>query len=191
MDKLRAVEEELIERNLVGTPEKPRTYFKGILPMRWGMFEDYGIRPQETPPLVYFGGFDKTVPLTVGLGGSSSHVIGYEGATKTASFSGAPELVNWLIRDLYRDDPSNKDFLSSDDYMLFYGIDTALRNLGPPTQQLEFLAKTLTFRAKFILGTPIYVQQTHPLPEQDINGLDNEWMEYLNKRINQHKWLEQ
>jgi hypothetical protein len=45
-DKLRAVESFLIEQNLVGTPEEPKAYFKGILPMRRGLYNDLELRPE-------------------------------------------------------------------------------------------------------------------------------------------------
>ena len=194
-DKLRAVEEELINRKLVGTPEEPYTYFKGILPMRWGLYDDGNGRPLETPPLVYFSGFDETAPLIVGLGGSSSHVTGFDGATSTHSRSATPSLVNWLLDGLSTNDPFQEPRnvgLSHRDGMLFEAMAIALHYLRPPTQQLEFLAKTLTTGellgykhmtglsdAKVILGTPIYVQLTHPIPEPVTYGLDENWADCL------------
>ena len=41
-DKVRAIEKCLLERNLVGTPQQPKEYFKGALPMRWGMYNGLG-----------------------------------------------------------------------------------------------------------------------------------------------------
>jgi hypothetical protein len=78
---------------------------------------------------------------------------------------------------------------------LYEAIGVALCYLKPPTQQLEFLAKTLTMGKSYglehmtghmettiILGTPIYVQQTHPLPDEQFLGLDDEWKEHLTQR---------
>jgi hypothetical protein len=99
-DRLRAVEEELIKRNFVGTPQHPKEYFKGTLPMRWGLYNDLETRPAGFPPLVYFGGMPN-IPLVVGLGGSSVHVLGHDGATSTYSRSATPTLVKWLLQGLY------------------------------------------------------------------------------------------
>ena len=78
-EKLRAVEEELDERRLMGALDEPKDYFRGTMRMRWGLFDDCGSRPEDEPALVFFGGFDKTDSLIVGLGGSSKHVAGHEG----------------------------------------------------------------------------------------------------------------
>src|SRR5258708_2213710 len=74
----------------VGTVDEPSSYFKGTLPMKWGMLRDFG-RPQEEPPLVYFGG--RTRKTIFGLGGSTRHVLGFDGAGATSSRSAAPYLV--------------------------------------------------------------------------------------------------
>jgi hypothetical protein len=138
---------------------------------------------------VYFGGFDKAVPLIVGLGGSSMHVTGYEGASSTWSRSATPEIVRWLVAGLQQDSPPEPKWWDSGQQdELFAAIAIALHYLKPPTQDLEFLAKTLTTgtvngyesfvdvpSAKVILGTPLYVAQTHPLPDEDRWGLDEQW----------------
>ena len=143
--KLRLVEEELDARQLVGSLEEPKTYFKGTMPMRWGLFDDGGHRPENEPALVYFGGFDKDVPLIVGLGGSSKHVTGHEGASSTWSRSATPEIVRWLVAGLQQDGPPEpKWWVRDQEKELFAAIAIALHNLKPPTQDLEFLAKTLT-----------------------------------------------
>jgi hypothetical protein len=63
----------------------------------------------------------------------------------------------------------------------------ALHYLRPPTQELEFLAKTLAVgtthnehltgvpEAKVVLGTPLYVVLSHPMPDDSRYGLDKEW----------------
>lgn len=196
-EKLRAVEERLIEQGLVGTPQEPKDYFRGILPMRWGMYNDLELRPENCPPLVYFGGFDPTTPVVVGLGGSSIHVMGHSGATGTYSRSATPTLVRWIVNGLFDEEGIEglggdmKHGLGRD---LFEGICVALHYLKPPTQQLEFLAKTLcrgksygmkhmtgVYETNVVLGTPLYVQQTHRLPDDDVNtvGLDEEWWEHI------------
>ena len=73
-EKLRAVEDELEHRQLIGSLDEPNEYCRGIMPMRWGLYDDLGRRPENEPALVYFGGFDKVEPLVVGLGGSARYV---------------------------------------------------------------------------------------------------------------------
>jgi hypothetical protein len=189
--KLRLVEEELEARQLIGTLSEHKTYFKGTMSMRWGLYDDRGHRPDEEPALVYFGGFEKAEPLLVGLGGSSKHVIGHEGATSTWSRSATPTLVHWLTAGIQQDAPP-ETLVSWDERQeeadLFAAMAIALRYLKPPNQDLEFLAKTLKSgivhkqdsyigvpSARVILGTPLYVAQAHPLPDSKTWGLDDQW----------------
>jgi hypothetical protein len=195
-DKVRAVENYLLERNLVGTPQAPKEYFKGILPMRWGLYNDLESRPENTPALVYFGGFDPITPVIVGLGGSSMHVVGHAGATSTYSRSDTPTVVRWISKGLYHErsiDGLQRKLQFGIGGDLFGGVGAALYHLKPPTQQLEFLAKTLSSakcegleylsgckETEVVLGIPLYVQQTRPLSEKKTGfGLDDEWKEYF------------
>ena len=189
-EKLRAVEEELSKKELIGTPNNPKDYFNGIMRMRWGLFNDYGIRPEDEPPLVYFGGYEKTLPLIVGLGGSSKHVVGHEGATSTQSRSATPVIVKWLFSGLKNGGPPKLSAweMQAEESMLSGAIAVALHELRPPTQNLEFLAKTLwtgtlyghkhltgMSEAKVALGTPLYVALSHRIPDEARFGLDEEW----------------
>jgi hypothetical protein len=88
--KLAAVLDEIESSGELGTIDEPGTYFKGTLNMKWGLLGDAG-RPTDEPPLVYFGG--RTESTIFGLGGSTRHVIGFEGATSTSSRSATPYLV--------------------------------------------------------------------------------------------------
>jgi hypothetical protein len=186
-DKIRALEQELEERGLIGDLNEPRDYIRGILPMRWGLFDDNGTRGEGEPALVYFGGFDPADgPLLVGLGGSSVHVIGYQGASSTHSRSNTPALVRWMMSGLGDEQPVS---LSEDprveEQVVMSAIAVAHQSLRPPTQNLEFLARTLLTgtllgyeqytgspRSRVILGTPLYVVQSHPLPDENRWGLD-------------------
>lgn len=190
-EKLRAVEDKIEHFQLVGTPGEPKDYFKGTMRMRWGLFDDCGTRPKDEPPLVFFGGFEKTAPLIVGLGGSSKHVVGNEGATNTYSRSSTDTIVKWLYSGLTTGSPPSipawRD-MHEEDGELSTAIAVALHYLKPPTQDLEFLAKTLwsgtvygheqfigVREAKVVLGTPLYVVLRHHSPDELKFGLDNEW----------------
>lgn len=189
-DMLRSVVEELEARELVGTPDEPKTYFKGIMRMRWGLYGDLGTRPEGEPALVYFGGFDRDRSLLVGLGGSSKHVTGYEGASSTYSRSATPALVEWLVAGLHRDGPPEipRWLAGGREHEVYEAMALAQYYLRPPTQDLEFVAKTLASgnvkgyphvidveSARALLGTPLYVAQAHPLPQEMTRwGLDDE-----------------
>ncbi len=188
-DKIKAVEEELMERKCVGTPEKPKDYFKGKMLMRWGMFDDCGTRPESEAPLVYFSGMDMRIPLIVGLGGSSKHVLGQEGATSTNSRSYTATIVRWLFSGLKTEQPAymfpfDRSF---EDQEMSGAMAAALHGLRPPTQELEFLAKTLfegklhghehmtgVPESKVLLGTPLYVTLTSHLSDSNKYGLDED-----------------
>src|SRR5260370_15687699 len=71
----------------VGTVDEPGQYVRGRLPMRWG--------PLGTSYVVYFaGGTERT---TVGLGGSSGHVLS---AAEKDSGTFAPSTVPGIIQGL-------------------------------------------------------------------------------------------
>jgi hypothetical protein len=188
--RLREVEEELRSRELVGTIEEPKDYVEGTMPMRWGLYDDCGRRPEGEPALVYFGGFDKEVPLMVGLGGSSRHVVGYEGASGTWSRSNTAALVPWLLAAANGEDsPKQRQWWSDgDEQSVFQGMAVALHYLRPPTQNLRFLARRLltgTSRGdehligvettQVILASPLFVLQADSLPDVNQWGLDDGW----------------
>jgi uncharacterized protein DUF7019 len=70
---------------------------KRLAAMTMGLYGDAG-RPTDEPPLVYFGG--RTETTIFGLGGSTRHVIGFEGAISTSSRSATPYLVAHLLEGL-------------------------------------------------------------------------------------------
>jgi hypothetical protein len=190
-EKLRAVEEEFEYRKLIGSLDDPNEYCRGIMPMRWGLYDDLGERPEAEPALVYFGGFDRDVPLVVGLGGSARHVIGHQGASSTYSRSATPVLVKWLLAGIEHGGPPKLPEWDSafDMHDVYAAIAIAQHYLKPPTQNLEFVAKTLTVgrvndceafigvaSATVILATPLWVAQSPPyLDEENHWGLDDQW----------------
>ena len=164
-DKLKIILRELDDAGLVGTIDEPKEYVRGILPMRWGLFRDWG-RPTEEPPLVYFGG--RTETTVFGFGGSSRHVIGNVGASATGSRSVTPSLIAHLLDGL--DMPRQGwcvDGYVIDDYDAYSAIELATDHLKGPEQNLEFCAKTLLQGAigmKILLGSPLYVALASPYP---------------------------
>jgi hypothetical protein len=187
-ERLEVIEKELRKRSLVGTVHEPREFFGGQLPMRWGLFNDQGNRPADDAPLVFFGGIEREKETIVGLGGSSRHVVGHEGASSTYSRSTTPAIVRWMLAGLADVEPVGWADPEGEKQQVLSGVAIALHYLRPPTQNLRFLAKTLlTGRipghehmtglssGRAVLGTPIYVSLVDPLPEEDRWGLDDKW----------------
>jgi hypothetical protein len=184
-DMLKAVIEALEYNTQVGTLENPNLYIKGIMPIRWGMYNDLGRRDPDHGPLVYFGGFDKDMPMLLGLGGSSKHVVGHEGATSTYSRSSTRALVDALlvgIEDGQFERRYPREEHEEDE--IFRAIAIAQHYLRPPTQNMEFFAKTILTgsiygveqyigikETKVILATPLYVALAAPEPEDGHWGI--------------------
>src|SRR6266567_7063617 len=135
-DKLAAVLNEIESSDQLGTIDEPGTYFKGTLNMKWGMFGDAG-RPNDEPPLVYFGG--QTQMTMFGLGGSTRHVIGFEGATSTSSRSATPYLVAHLLDGLEVEQAGWHAYEGRQHAL--EGMTVATYKLHGPEQNLEFVAR--------------------------------------------------
>jgi len=172
--RLRSIIAALEESETIGTVDQPREYFRGKLRMRWGMYQDSG-RPEDAAPLVYFGG--RTRKTIFGLGGSSRHVLGFQGANSTGSRSSTPYLVARLLEGLDIDPRGWDSFrdgepATEDDVMV--AVASATYTLKQPDQELEFVAKTLLKgnvrhgiytddrRVNCVLGTPLYVAMVSP-----------------------------
>jgi hypothetical protein len=185
-DMLKAIIQELEYAKQVGTIYEPNLYIKGVMPMRWGMYNDAGRCDPDTGPLVYFGGLDAEQQILLGLGGSSKHVMGHEGATSTYSRSSTPALVTALCRGIEsgtRELPQKDDPRAAEDEV-YKAMAIAQHYLRPPTQNLEFFARTLMTgktsncelyigipTVRVILGTPLYVALAAPYPNDDHWGL--------------------
>ena len=185
-DMLEAVMRALEKAGEVGTVSEPKSYIKGTMPMRWGIYGDRGMEEQEDGPLVYFGGVDKKRGILLALGGSSKHVMGHAGATNTTSLSFTQLLVKALLSGIEYGSARLAYFegQQTSDAVICEAIAIAQHNIHPPTQTLEFFAKTLMIseihnakryigipEAKVILGTPLYVALVSGYPSSDHWGL--------------------
>ena len=169
---LKRVLEGLEANDQLGTLAEPKIFIRDTFPIRWGFYNDCDSRPEGEPALVYFGGFQNN--LLLGMGGSSCHVVGHEGATSTWSRSSTPTLVKWLLSGLQKGKrPPTWDDPRSEECEVFRAMALAQYYLRPPTQTVEFVAKTIAFgevqgmepfigidKARVILATPLYVAQT-------------------------------
>ena len=185
-DRLEAVIRALEKAGEVGTVSGPKSYIKDTMPMRWGIYGDRGMEEEQDGPLVYFGGVDKKRGILLALGGSSKHVMGHAGATNTSSQSYTQFLVNALLSGIEYGSARLAYFEGqrTSDAVICEAIALAQHNIHPPTQTLEFFAKTLMIseihnakryigipQAKVILGTPLYVALVSQYPSSDHWGL--------------------
>ncbi len=183
-DKLRLVTAELEDRQLVGSLDDDKPYIMGILPMRWGMYNDSNFRPDNEGPLVWFSGLEDD--LLLGMGGSSCHIEGCYGLTSTGSRLVTPALVHFLRGGMDEGCVSTRLHPWSEphdeDQELCSAMALANYYLRGPIQSLEFVAKVLwrgrehmrirpftDGYGRAILGTPLYVAQTEIMLEDDDN----------------------
>ena len=185
-DMLEAVIKALEKAGEVGTVSEPKSYIKGTMPMRWGIYGERGMQEQEDGSLVYFGGLDKKQGILLALGGSSKHIMGHAGATSTSSLSYTQFLVTALLHGIEYGSaglPYFEDQQTSET-VVCEAIAIAQHNIRPPTQTLEFFAKTLMNgeihnaerhigipKAKVILGTPLYVALVSQYPSSNHWGI--------------------
>jgi hypothetical protein len=185
-DMLKTLIQELENAGQVGTVYEPNAYIKGIMPMRWGMYNDSGFRKPDNGPLVYFGGLDQEQCMLLGLGGSSKHVMGNEGAASTHSRSCTPALVTALLRGIETgqpEPPPTEDPRAGEDEV-YNAMAIAQHYLRPPSQNLEYFAKTLMVgralgcehfigvpNVRAVLATPLYVALAGPYPNDDYWGV--------------------
>ncbi len=178
-DKLKDVMDALEYSQLVGTVDEPNDYVRATLPMRYGVYRDSG-RPDEEPPLVYFGG--TTEETVFGFGRSTRHLQGNAGCSATGSRSMTPYLIPHLLWGMGQSPKGWVAFSTvsqNDDQAVSEAITLATDNNPGPTQNLEFFSKTL-FRSKrydlergkmmaILLGSPLYVALASPYPDDVSN----------------------
>lgn len=175
---LKDVIRELEATGQVGTIREPRDYIKSVLPMRWGIYSENGIGQGDDGPLVYFGGLDNETTTLVGLGGSSKYVMGHEGASGTSSLSYTQKLVSVLLHGLEHGaaPPPLYEDRAVEESVIYSAVAIAQHRIRPPTQSLEFVAKTLMVgkahsveryigiaSTRVIIGTPLYVALVSPV----------------------------
>ena len=113
-------------------------------------------------------------------------MVGHEGATSTYSRSSTPALVTALLRGIESglpEAPDTEDPRDGED-QVYRAMAIAQHYLRPPTQNLEFFAKTLmagethgcepyigVSNVKVVLGTPLYVALVAPYPKDDHWGI--------------------
>jgi hypothetical protein len=165
--KLRLVTE-YVEKHLpLGWIDAPDSYFKGSLPMRWGVYPE-----RDTSPFVlYFGG--STDHTILGLTGSPQHILGNRNNSSTTvmehvspSVWAFPSLIFILQGEKNIADPIPPPSTGIPPARL---VEHATTRMTGPTQDLEFLAKTLWRGPRqmdahqegnqlaVLLGSPIYV----------------------------------
>lgn len=152
ISKLRLVVKYLEEHQNVGWIDAPRNYFKGSLPMNWGLAYDRDATHSEPPYAVYFRG--RTARTSVGLVGSVHHMIGNVAVAPGSMhlYYTHHEILKALASTTER--PASVD----DFYLLTVVRDMFARN-DVQQRPLEFLAVNylLSEPDRILLGSPIYV----------------------------------
>ncbi|MDG4805586.1 SAVMC3_10250 family protein [Micromonospora sp. WMMD1120] len=171
--RLERVTRYLDEHGDVGSVDEPGQFFRGLLPMQWGLLPTDGGQV-----MVYFGG--RTENTIVGLGGSSFHVLG--GGPPAAQppphvfggMSNMPSLLSGLVDAVDADEADRTPLtagasLDAADTQALASVHRAGGRLRGPAQNVEFLAKRLLSGPSpypeldgrpgmtVLLGSPLYV----------------------------------
>jgi hypothetical protein len=157
ISKLRLVVKYLEEQDNVGWIDAPGNYFKGSLPMDWGVAVGGDVANSDPPYAMYFIG--KTDRTTVGLVGSVRHMIGNiaDAPGSMRLFYTPHEILKTLASTTERPASLNDDNLQRVVY------DMVVRSNLQQQRPLEFLAVNYMFseqeqgKLKFLLGSPLYV----------------------------------
>jgi hypothetical protein len=160
--RLERVVRHLQDHGDLGSIDEPGSFFWGLLSLQWGTFAG-----EAGSSLVYFGG--RTKRTIVGLGGSSTHVLG-----AALDPPGHPVLARSLMPSLLEGlttDPEIKILLDAAngepelaDRKALQAVHLATASLRGPAQRVEFVAKRLLHGPSpshdgmsVLLGSPLYV----------------------------------
>jgi hypothetical protein len=160
---VRLVEEYLQREGLIGTVDTPLAYFRGTMPMRWGLLDTM------TADAVYFTGEQDRV--IVGLGGSRKHVIGGGTTPPSGPIRDSSEfyaIVSVLSEALSDDGSGIPKGWKFDHPLMSYplrAVELAEHRVKGVDRRVEFVAKTLLHgpgtrtpsAGHVILGSPLYV----------------------------------
>ena len=150
--KLEIVTKNIERSSVIGTVDKPGTYFQGTMRLRWGPFEPFN-------EMIYFGG--RTAHTILGLAGSTQHLISRIGSSEfSMGISEAPNILRVLLTLDNPEKDASETSIDDDELGL---VAKATGLMKGPEQRLEFLAKRLIEgyarkeNARIVLGSPIYV----------------------------------
>ena len=155
----------------IGTPDLPKAYFAGSLPMRWGELRDAPQAEQKGPSAVYFVG--ETEATVVALGGSMVHVLGTATSVEDREMSRSlgPSLlallrVNAKDEFAYDEDDDDWDHYERSLQKNASGFLNSPHRRLAPEEPVEFLARRLRYwpsggqhegTQAALLGSPIWV----------------------------------
>lgn len=153
--KLKVVSQYLRTNKLIGTINKPNTFFKGTIDMTWQETEDY-----SDERVVLFHGIDADSNKIIKLVGSASHIIGMNKLETASLVYGNPSFWAKIYNGL--NTTSEKEIMDK-----LYDLECDLKNQSEEgiddskKPKLEFIAKTYISNEGFILGSPIYIAETN------------------------------
>lgn len=162
--KMHAITTFLENNNYIGTVDNPRTYFRGILPMRWGPFNLAEFSRNHPTGIVYFYG--QANKKIVWLGGSMRYVVGRKGISsleyeRHTTIDVVPLLLE-SIKNQEKESVENPSITIEEyEYSALEAVMLARRQVEGQLQRLEFLATKLIQGSAdgyhVLLGTPLYV----------------------------------
>jgi hypothetical protein len=158
--RLAIVSHHVQERCEVGTVDRPREYFRGSLPMRWGPCGETQDR------WVYFGA--RTSRTMLGLAGEARFVLGNVGNSRARNFpsSNIPVISDVLSRFLDADGETRATLERRPDFENdLRALEFAIRGLDGSIQAVEFVARRVLERPRaveeprmrLLVGSPLYV----------------------------------
>ncbi|MGD1848394.1 MAG: SAVMC3_10250 family protein [Salibacteraceae bacterium] len=157
---MRVVENYIEKKEAVGTIDFPGAYFKGEIPMTYGIFKDYG------SDLTYFK--TETEASVLILIGRTQNIVGISNPETLLH----PEAISpnyYFLKYINRILENHSDIISFDESPwtpenLIKILNKSVEQVDGPTQNLSFLAKKIYHvegigkSKNIILGTPLYVE---------------------------------
>jgi hypothetical protein len=151
--RLERVLRHMQDNDMLGTIEEHSAFFWALMPMRWDI-----VQTEIGGRIALFGG--RLDEMTVALGGSSRHLIGWQGTDSAASGSNTPALLQGIKIAAPLEDEKVLETVSDElhpELDAFATVQRAVSRMTGPEQQVEFVAKTLIRDSHTILASPLYV----------------------------------
>ncbi|GAA2149358.1 DUF7019 family protein [Glycomyces algeriensis] len=151
--RLERVLRHLQDNDMLGTVEEHSAFFWALMPMRWDI-----VQTEIGGRIAMFGGF--LDEMTIALGGSSRHLIGWQETDGAASGSNTPALLQGIKTAAPLEEEQILEAVSDElhpELDAFTTVQRAVSRMTGPEQQLEFVAKTLIRDSHTILASPLYV----------------------------------
>jgi hypothetical protein len=154
--RLEIVLQHLRHENQIGGLDKPAAFVEGVLPMKW-QEADFG-REQSDPRMVLFHGWYDHPEKLLALIGSASHVVGMSKLEPATLHYLQPSFWNEVVETFTPPDEGRMEYQAHNlSHEIRWREEHTFKQA--PTQRLEFVAKTLSNRDRFLVASPLYVAE--------------------------------